>query len=259
MKTDMGNYSLQDLALAGVRFELCETSAPIAAARAQPAQPDVASEPVQDAPPRQPVAPPVTKPVNISDALESARAAAAAATGADELFAAVENSNNPLKSFAKTILPHYARESQITIVTDAPSGDDDAAGFILSGTAGDLLDKMLSAMGFSRNLVTIVPLVFWRPAGGRAPSREEMDLSRPYVVRAIELSNPKIILTLGSLAAAEIAGAKLPAQHGEVFQLSDVPVVPIFHPNYLMLKPDLKKSVWDALQKTLQMLNESVK
>jgi DNA polymerase len=201
---------------------------------------------------------PVAPVVNTSDALDAARAAATAATNFDELCTAIDCCNHPLKSFAKTIPPHFA-SCAVTIITDSPSGDDEASNKILSGASGDLLDKMLSAVGLSRESVAIVPLVFWRPAGGRTPSREELDLARPFVSRAIELVQPRIALTLGSLAATEFADAKLPAQHGEVFPGAGFSIIPIFHPNYLLLKPDAKKPVWDALQKMQNLLQSAEK
>ncbi|MCL2757813.1 MAG: uracil-DNA glycosylase [Alphaproteobacteria bacterium] len=256
-KTEMGNYSLQDLVLVGVKWELSETPPPFRKENLElkTESLDNNKSQISKLSATEAAAAPVTPVVNASDALDAARAAAENANSFEELCAVIESCDHPLKSFAKTIRPQISNlKSQITIITDSPSGDDDDAGRILSGAAGDLLDKMLSAIGLSREIATIVPLVFWRPAGGRTPTREELDLCRPYVDRAIELSGPKVVLTLGVLAAAEIANAKLPAQHGEIFQLSECSVIPIFHPNYLLLKPDAKKPVWDILQKMQNLL-----
>jgi DNA polymerase len=96
-----------------------------------------------------------------------------------------------------------------------------------------------------------MPLVFWRTPGGRTPAREELDLARPFVDRAIELLGPSAILTLGTLAAGEIANAKLPKQHGELFEDK---IMPIYHPNFLLLKPDSKREVWEALQNLRKLL-----
>lgn len=273
-KNNMGNYSLQDLALSGVKWELTDAACayqetktaavPNAEKKRNQEKETAGAKPAHPAQsPKTPgFATPAAPVVSISDALESARNAAAAATDFAALCAAVESADHPLKAFAKTIPPHAGAAARIAIVTDAPSGDDDQSGKILSGAAGELLDKMLSAIGLGRDSVAIIPLVFWRPAGGRTPSREELDLARPYVLRALDLARPETVLTLGTLAAVEIADAKLPAQHGEIFRVSDigpdVPVVPIFHPNYLLLKPDAKKPVWEVLQKILQMPNESL-
>jgi len=247
-KNETGKYSLQDLVLAGVKWELVENAEPIRKESLEPRVKSLdndteASQPLTlnsklSAATAAAVAP-VAPVISTTAALESATAAAATATGFDELCTAIENAEHPLKSFAKTIQPHFCAGARVAIITDAPSGDDEASGKILSGAAGELLDKMLSAIGLARDSVAIIPLVFWRPAGGRTPSCEELALARPFVDRAIELSQPKIILTLGSLAAAEIADVKLPAGHGEMIDmpcaLCLMTCIPIFHPNYMLL------------------------
>ncbi|MCL2017956.1 MAG: uracil-DNA glycosylase [Alphaproteobacteria bacterium] len=253
----MKNYSLQDLILSGVKWELLDEPATHRMHKIKNNNESTAINStlrVSDSP-----AVPMAPVISTSDALEYAQAAAMA-TDNESLCAAIKGCNHPLRAFAKTISPHLS--GRIVIITDSPSSDDDESGKILSGAAGDLLDKMMTAIGLSRDQTTIIPLVFWRPAGGRTPTREELDLARPFVDRAISLSAPKVILTLGTLAAAEIAGAALPKQHGETIkckiQNADVKAIPIFHPNYILLKPDAKKPVWEALQKLLQILNEKV-
>jgi DNA polymerase len=166
-----------------------------------------------------------------------------------------------LKQFVKnTALPHFAQSNShgLLVITDAPSTDDDNIGKILTGAGGELMDKMLSSIGLSRDVVSIVPLVFWRTPGGRTPVREELDLAKPFVDRAIALLRPKAVLTLGVLTAIEIAGAKLPKEHGNQFATADgTPVFPIYHPHYLILKPDAKKDVWETLQKLQKLLKNT--
>lgn len=197
---------------------------------------------------------PAAKPVVVSSATESANSA----NDLNALCGAIADFNHPLKQFVKnTALPHFAETNTngLLIITDAPGADDDNNGKILTGAPGELMDKMLNAIGLARSNVSIVPLVFWRTPGGRTPAREELDLAKPFVDRAIELLKPKAILTLGILTAAEIANAKLPKEHGNQFATpSDIPVFPIYHPNYLILKPDSKKDVWEALQKLQKLL-----
>ena len=211
------------------------------------------------------IIPPIA-PINLSGAAARANAAAASAHDWDSLCDAVRNfTEHPLCAFTQTaVLPQSPApgvRSLVTIITDMPSTDDEASGRILSGAAGDLLDRMLGAVGMSRGAVTICPLVFWRAPGGRTPTEEEIQIARPFVTRAIELSAPCAILTLGTLAALEIADAKLPKEHGvpkenASFRAphSTLRILPIYHPNYLLLKPDAKRAVWDALQKLLQIL-----
>ncbi|MBR2510686.1 MAG: uracil-DNA glycosylase [Alphaproteobacteria bacterium] len=144
------------------------------------------------------------------------------------------------------------------ILTDIPSSDDDESGKILSGGIGELLDKMIGAIGLSRENVSIVPMIFWRTPGGRTPTKQELELARPFVDKAIELINPKVIVTLGTLPATEMANINLAKQHGEIIDLENgIKMIPIFHPNYLMLKPAAKKDAWVALQKVQNILKSA--
>ncbi len=181
----------------------------------------------------------------------------------DSLIDSIKNFNHPLRGFAKnTIAPQVRNQKSeirnLLIITDMPSADDDESGQILAGAAGELMDKMLGAIGLNRGDVSITPLVFWRTAGGTTPTADDLGLCRPFIDRLIELSEPVAILTLGTVAATEIAGARLPTDHGKSLEFksdgSDIPVIPIYHPNYLLLKPDSKRPVWDALQNLEKML-----
>lgn len=165
--------------------------------------------------------------------------------------------NHPLRAGAtNVVLPHIAKNPNgLLIITDVPGIDDDATGNILSGVSGELLDKMLSAIGMSRDNVSILPLLFWRTPGGRTPSRDELDLARPFVNRCIDFIAPSVILTLGDMAASEIAGVNLVRTHGQSCQMAGgITVLPIYHPNYLILKPIFKREVWDALQSLQKLL-----
>jgi DNA polymerase len=144
------------------------------------------------------------------------------------------------------------------ILTDMPSPDDDVSGKILTGVAGEMMDKMLNAIGMSRDVVSILPMLFWRTPGGRSPSRDEIDLARPFVNRAIELLKPRVILTLGTLPATEIAGINRGRSHGIATTIeNNITVMPIYHPNYLILKPAAKRDVWNALQNVQNLLKSA--
>ncbi|MFA7187940.1 MAG: uracil-DNA glycosylase [Alphaproteobacteria bacterium] len=164
------------------------------------------------------------------------------ATNFSELCNTITEFNHPLKMFAKnTILPTIGEK--LLILTDSPSSEDDEFGQILSGVSGELLDKMLNAIGLERNLVSICPLLFWRTPGGRTPTDEELSLTKPFVDKFIELSNPTAVLTLGPLAA------KYQFKNNPEFQIFSIP-----NPSYMILKPDSKKIAWDQLQKMLKSL-----
>ena len=168
--------------------------------------------------------------------------------------------NHPLRSGAtNVVMPNIAQNPNgLLVITDIPSSDDDLSGKILSGNAGEMLDKMLSAIEMSRENVSIISLVFWRTPGGRTPSREELDLVRPFINKMIEMLKPRVILTLGTLAATEIGQINLTSMHGnEIETDAGYTVVPIYHPNYLILKPSAKRDVWNALQNVQKMLKNA--
>lgn len=252
----MNDCDLSDLVLAGVQWEITDMPTTVmAAARAATVSSASANTTARagaghtTARTATSIVPPIAPQQAIS--VDTAVAMAARPADMDALCRMISEFNHPLRAGAtNVVLPHVASNPNgLLIVTDIPSGDDDACGKILSGAAGELLDKMLGAIGMSRDTVSIIPLVFWRTPGGRTPTRAELDLARPFVNRAIELMQPRFIMTLGTLAAAEIANVQLPRGHGMTAQTAGgITVMPIYHPNYLMLKPAAKRDAWTALQ-----------
>ncbi|HOY47197.1 MAG TPA: uracil-DNA glycosylase [Alphaproteobacteria bacterium] len=250
----MGTNSLRDLKLAGVKWELCDKTQlqkPKNETKIEPSDFDLKLKNLKSQNINQSIIPPVA-PISTSSAKDRVKNI----KSLTDFINAISNFDHPLRQFAKNIvIPHLCESSDLLIITDVPSGDDDDKGQIMTGRAGDLLDKMLSAIGLKRNNVSIIPLVFWRTPGGRTPAREEIDLIKPFISCAISLLKPKVIITMGTLPAAEIINAKLPKNHGEIIKNEDnIPVIPIYHPNYLILKPDTKRDVWDALQKLQNLL-----
>lgn len=247
-----GYDDLRDLELAGVMWELtdtptvCTTVAPAPRPEQNTSQTPTA---ITDTPHN--IVPPMAP-----TGIDVATAMAMRPTDAAALGRMVVEFNHPLRSGTTPVASHIApTPCGLVVITDMPGTDDVNAGKILAGAAGELMDKMLGAIGLDRNGVSIVPLLNWRTPGGRAPSRLELDLARPFVNRAIELLGPRVILTLGTLAAAEIANATLPKAHGAVISRDGGGViVPIFHPNYLLLKPAAKRDAWTALQQVQNLL-----
>lgn len=246
----MGNYALQDLNMAGVRWELAEN----------PTKNDVKKTPTQQSftsmtnrSDTKPIIVPPSAPIT----LDTVKSMVTRPNDVNSLIRMIAEFNHPLRSGAtNVVLPNIAHKPNgLLIITDVPSTEDDLSGTILSGNAGELLDKMLNAIEMSRNEVSIMPLVFWRTPGGRTPTREELDLIRPFTDKIIEMLQPRVIITLGTLAASEIAQTNLTSVHGnEITDNNGRIIVPIFHPNYLILKPSAKKDVWLALQNVQKLL-----
>lgn len=251
----MSLNSLRDLAAAGVKWELAET-VHIQDQELTPKAVSKTNNVPRDSIPK-PSAENTVVPPSAPIALDAAKSLVEKITDVQALMGAIRDFDHPLRQFVKNVvLPHVAdTPCGLMIITDAPGSDDDATGQILTGAAGDLMDKMLTAIHLDRTMVSIVPLVFWRTPGGRTPTREEIDLARPFVNRAIDLLAPMAILSLGTLTAAELVHAKLPKNHGDIISdVLSVPVIPIYHPNYLILKPEAKRDVWAALQKLQNLL-----
>ena len=256
----MNDYSVKDLALAGVAWEITDVPSALrakwAAAQTAPTTQTNTQTPNQNNPNTGPSVVPPIAPVS-TVTVETVESMASRPTDIDNLIRMIGDFNHPLRSAAtRVVFPNIAKNPNgLVILTDIPGAEDDATGNILSGGAGDLLDKMLAAIGMSRDSVSIVPVVFWRTPGGRTPSENEISLVRPFTLRLIEFLKPRVILTLGQTAAQFIADIKLAGNHGKVCETkSGIPVMPIYHPNYLLLKPSAKREVWDALQQLQNML-----
>ncbi len=257
IKTMYGN-DLRDLSLYGIKWELEDTPVALRSMK-QAVKPEISSvEYNVDGRTKTTVVPPIEPVVGMS--VDTVRSMAGRPCDMLSLNRMISEFNHPLRAGAtNVVLPSVASAPNgLVIITDIPSGEDDISGKILSGGAGDLLDKMLSAINMTRENVSIVPLVFWRTPGGRTPSQSELDLTRPFVDKALDLLKPRVILTLGTLAANQVAGVNLPKAHGSVNKLESGAVcVPIFHPNYLMLKPAAKRDAWTALQLVQNLLKSA--
>ena len=244
----MQNFTLRDLAMAGVQWELSETATKPNTQKA-PIQQNLLATKAEPKPIIIPACAPIT--------LDTVKSMVERPSDTDSMIRMIAEFNHPLRGGAtNVVMPNIATNPNgLLIITDLPSSDDDISGKILSGAAGELTDKMLSAIGMSRENVSIVPLLFWRTPGGRTPSREELDLSMPFVNKIIEMLSPRVIITFGTLATTEIAKDNLSDKHGsEIISDDGRTIIPIYHPNYLILKPSAKKDVWTALQNVQKLL-----
>lgn len=240
---------IKDLILAGVRWEISDDSIGFSEMMTHTHTAPERTRTIAS------IVPPISPVVPMS--IDTAVSMAARPTTLDALSRMILEFNHPLRGgVSNVVLPSAATNPNgVMIITDIPSSDDDACGKILSGGAGELLDKMIGAIGMSRETVSITPLLFWRTPGGRTPSRIELDLARPFVNRFIELLEPRIIITLGTVAASEVANVDLIHNHGaETVLPNNIRVFSIYHPNYIILKPDTKRDVWNILQNVQNLL-----
>ncbi len=144
--------------------------------------------------------------------------------------------------------------AKIMLVGEAPGRDEDLEGRPFVGKAGQLLDRMLSSIGFDRTHVYIANVIYWRPPGNRTPTPMETEICRPFIERQIALVDPDIIVFVGGVSAKSF----LPGPDG-ILRLRGkwsewtipggrtIPALPMLHPAYLLRQPAQKKLAWRDL------------
>ncbi|MGD9808558.1 MAG: uracil-DNA glycosylase family protein [Deferribacterales bacterium] len=143
--------------------------------------------------------------------------------------------------------------ADLMFVGEGPGADEDKQGEPFVGRAGQLLTKMIEAMGHTRKTVYIANIVKCRPPENRNPFEDESNTCIPYLYKQIELIKPKVIVCLGSVAAQNLLKTKLGITkiRGEFVDLNGVKVMPTYHPAYLLRNPNMKRPCWEDLQKVM--------
>ena len=146
------------------------------------------------------------------------------------------------------------------IVGEAPGANEDEQGEPFVGQAGQLLNKIIGAIGFTRDDVFIANVLKHRPPGNRNPLPEEVTACSPYLVRQIELIRPKVILALGTFAAQTLLDTKLTIGklRGQVHRYYGVPLVVTYHPAALLRNPSWKRPTWEDVQLARRILDRAV-
>ncbi len=150
--------------------------------------------------------------------------------------------------------------AELMFVGEGPGADEDRQGEPFVGRAGQLLTKMIEAMGFRREEVYIANVVKCRPPENRNPEPDEMDACEPFLRRQIGAVKPKVIVALGKIAAQRLLRDPTPISRlrGRWFELEGVRLMPTFHPAYLLRSPDEKKKAWEDLQLVMKELGKPV-
>ncbi|MEW6741118.1 MAG: uracil-DNA glycosylase [Planctomycetota bacterium] len=149
-------------------------------------------------------------------------------------------------------------DAAILFVGEGPGADEDLQGRPFVGRAGQLLNRIIEAMGLKREEVYIGNIVKCRPPGNRTPERDEVASCLPYLLRQIATIKPRIIVALGAPAMHALLEISTPISQarGKVFRLGEIRVVPTFHPAYLLRNPREKAKVWEDMQLVLKLLAE---
>jgi DNA polymerase len=147
--------------------------------------------------------------------------------------------------------------ADLMFVGEAPGREEDLKGRPFVGAAGELLTKMIGAMGLKRSDVYIANVLKCRPPGNRDPLRSEVDACRGYLLRQIELVRPKVICGLGSHASKTLLDTTSPISslRGKSHRLGSATFVPTYHPAALLRNPGWKRPAWDDLKQVLRLLD----
>jgi uracil-DNA glycosylase family 4 len=147
-------------------------------------------------------------------------------------------------------------KAELMFVGEAPGEQEDLQGKPFVGRAGQLLDKMIQAMGLTRNDVYIANIVKCRPPDNRFPEPDEVSTCSPFLARQIALIRPKVIVALGKCASHSLLKVETPIGklRGEFIPFQGTELMPTFHPSYLLRNPSAKKEVWEDLQKVAKHL-----
>ncbi len=145
----------------------------------------------------------------------------------------------------------------ILFVGEAPGADEDEQGLAFVGRAGQLLTKMIAAMGYAREEVFIANICKCRPPGNRTPTPGEMAFCLPFLKRQIALLQPKCIVALGNTAILGLLGKSgIMRLHGVWQSFEGIPLMPTFHPAYLLRLPAAKRDCWKDLQLVMAKLGK---
>jgi DNA polymerase len=213
--------------------------------------------PMPAPPPAAAVAPPNSFAESLAEAAQSARALAAGAETIEALAALVHQFDDcPLKCTAtNTVFIDGNTEARLMMIGEAPGADEDRIGKPFVGRSGQLLDRMLAAIGLDRTGIQITNVIYWRPPGNRKPTSAEIATCLPFVLRHVALARPKVLVLAGGTAASTLLplAEGITRLRGRWFDLAvpglaaPVPTLPMFHPAFLLRSPERKRDAWRDL------------
>lgn len=154
---------------------------------------------------------------------------------------------------------HGNHQARLMFVGEAPGADEDAQGKPFVGRAGQLLTKMIEAMGLRREDVLIGNVNRCRPPGNRQPTLEEAAICRPFLFREIATVRPEVIVVMGNTALRNLLEIKagISSVRGHFHDYHGTPVMPTFHPAYLLRDPSKKRETWEDLKKVMEHLEKT--
>jgi uracil-DNA glycosylase len=199
------------------------------------------------------------------DAVMAARTAATAAQSLEELQTLMEafEGCGLKKTASRLVFGDGNPQARVMLIGEAPGRDEDMIGKPFVGRSGQLLDRMMAAIGLDRTSFYITNIIAWRPPGNRTPTPEEVAICKPFIERHIELVCPSVILMLGGPATQALTGTKdgILRVRGRWFDCkcangATIPALATLHPAYLLRQPSQKRLAWQdarALRRFLSL------
>jgi uracil-DNA glycosylase len=175
---------------------------------------------------------------------------------------------NLASSRTQTVFGVGNPDADLMFVGEAPGADEDAQGEPFVGRAGQLLTRIIKAMGFAREEVYIANILKCRPDtpgsayGNRPPTPHEMQTCRPYLMEQIDIIQPKVIVALGAVAVEGLLGTRAPMRElrGRWNSFNGTPLMVTYHPAYLLRNqsPSEKRKVWEDMMQVLERLEKPI-
>jgi uracil-DNA glycosylase len=156
----------------------------------------------------------------------------------------------------KIVFGDGSPKADLVFIGEGPGADEDAQGIPFVGRAGKLLTQMIEAMGLQRKDVYICNVVKCRPPQNRAPEPDEVETCSPYLIRQIDVINPKVLVCLGAVAAKTLLETNrgITQFRGQWLEWRGRKLMATYHPAYLLRNPNAKGEVWKDLQKVMAEL-----
>ena len=141
-------------------------------------------------------------------------------------------------------------KARLMFVGEAPGEDEDKKGEPFVGRAGQLLTKIIEAIGLTREQVYIANVIKCRPPQNRNPEQDEVETCEPFLFQQIDVIKPKVVVALGTFAARALLRTLDPISRlrGRVFEYRGAKLIPTFHPAYLLRNPSSKREVWEDMK-----------
>jgi uracil-DNA glycosylase family 4 len=148
-------------------------------------------------------------------------------------------------------------DADLMFVGEAPGADEDIQGFPFVGRAGQLLTKIVEAIGLKRDDVYIANVIKCRPPQNRNPEQDEVDTCEPFLFQQVDVISPKVIVALGSFAARVLLRTLDPISRlrGRVYEYRGAKLIPTFHPAFLLRNPASKREVWEDMKVVRRLLS----